>query len=56
MVAWKYIHPVDENTVFDINVTTWKFWKIVYAMLQARMDFIISPKLILNIVLVIPKN
>ena len=25
MAAWKYIHPVDENTVVDISGTTWKF-------------------------------
>ena len=56
MVAWKYIHPVDENTIFIFLVQPGNYAKIVSALLRESMDFIITPPLPLNIVLIILKQ
>ena len=56
MYAWKYIHPVDENTVIEISGTTYKFFKNMSAMLRSSLGFIITPILILSIVLVLPNH
>ena len=53
MATCKYIHHVDESTIVEIYGATWKFYKIVSALLLARLGYIISPTLHLNIVIVI---
>ena len=56
MPSWKYNHHVDENKVVEVLVQSKSSAKNVPALSQARMCFIIAPILLLNIVLMIPKQ
>ena len=37
--VWKYIHPVDENTVVEISGTTWKCYKKCVCSIIGKAGF-----------------